>query len=76
MNKSEKFDCSYELTDKQRSFVRSAKKQGHVIDFNYSGRFMFGRMCPAVRVKYLDDFKGYNKYNRDQMGLGMIVYCS
>lgn len=69
---------TYQLTDKQKKFVAAAKRSGLADDiyYTYSGRCMFGRQCPAVNVRYTDEFKGYEKFNRDQMGLGMVIYCS
>ena len=68
----------YVLTDRQKKFVAAAKRSGlgDNIYYTYSGRCMYGRSCPAVNVDYVDDFKGWKKYNTDQMGRGMVIYCS
>jgi hypothetical protein len=63
----------YELSKKQKSFVRKAKKMGFEVTYDYSGRFMYGAKCPAV---YLDRYETFSfKGARvDNMGLGMVVY--
>lgn len=62
----------YELTDAQKKFVRKAKKEKFEIDYSYSGRWMYGKKCPAVRCKQ-GEF-GFRGASSDQMGLGIVVY--
>lgn len=62
----------YELTVQQMKFVLQAERDGFTVDYSYSGRFMFGRRCPAVRCKH-GEF-GYRGSSTDQMGVGVVVY--
>lgn len=65
-------DAPYDLTDNQVKFVRKALKEGFEIDYTYSGRFMFGERCPAVRCK-AGEF-GFKGALSDSMGLGVVIY--
>ncbi len=62
----------YELTDRQRAFVKKAEAEGFEVDYTYSGRGMYGRRCPAVRCD-AGEF-GFRGASQDQMGLGVVVY--
>lgn len=64
------------LNPRQKAFVKKCEKEGLEIDMSYSGRGMFGRRCPAVRLDSLAEFPGNpHTYSTDQMGLGVVVYC-
>lgn len=63
-----------ELSNNQARFMEDAEKQGFDIEF-YSGRFMYGEKCPAVRVEGVADFHTEASYKTDEMGLGYIVYA-
>jgi hypothetical protein len=45
------------LTKNQLQFVVDAEIAGLKVNFSYSGRCMFGRTCPAVRVPNVYSFK-------------------
>mgnify|MGYP001612337914 FL=1 len=62
----------YELSAQQKAFVRKAKRDGFEVDFNYSGRGMMGKQCPAVRCGH-GQF-GFRGAASDQMGRGIVVY--
>jgi hypothetical protein len=62
----------YKLTPTQKRFVAKAKREGFEIDYGYSGRFMYGERCPAVRCD-AGQF-GYRGACQDQMGLGIVIY--
>lgn len=62
----------YELTEKQKKFVRKAKREGFAICYNYSGRFMFGEKCPAVVAP--NGAFSYKGCRVDNMGLDMVYY--
>lgn len=62
----------YDLSEAQKKFVRKAKREGFKIRFNYSGRGMFGRNCPAV-VCPAGSF-GMKGCRSDNMGLDMVYY--
>lgn len=62
----------YELTREQKAFVKKAEKEGFEVKYSYSGRFMYGRKCPAV---YCDAGEfGYRGAKVDSMGRGIVVY--
>lgn len=63
---------SYELSPIQKRFVKAAEKQGLDVYYTYSGRFMFGRQCPAVNCG-AGQF-GFKGASQDQMGKGIVVY--
>lgn len=62
----------YELSDSQKKFVRKAKREGFEIRYDYSGRGMFGRRCPAVVCAH--GAFGYKGCSADNMGLDMVYY--
>lgn len=62
----------YELSDSQKKFVRKAKREGFEIRYDYSGRGMFGKRCPAVVCK--NGAFGYKGCSADNMGLDMVYY--
>jgi hypothetical protein len=66
---------NYELSETQIRFVRKAQRAGLEVDYGYSGRGMFGRYCPAVRLgkDQLGSF-GFKGASSDSMGLGQVIY--
>ncbi len=62
----------YELSDNQKKFVKKAKKEGFTLRYDYSGRGMFGKKCPAV-VAPSGEFS-YKGCKVDNMGLEMVYY--
>ncbi len=66
---------SYPLTPNQQRFVRDAEDQGFDVDYGYSGRFMYGQTCPAVRVDSVGEFGTKAATRWDNMGLGFVVYA-
>jgi hypothetical protein len=64
----------HQLTANQKSFVIDAIDQGLEVDFGYSGRFMYGKTCPAVRVDNPDAFYTPVPTKRDHMGKGVVIY--
>ena len=65
----------YELSKNQQKFVDDARKQGFAVDYGYSGRFMYGQRCPAVRLDNVRDLPTKAKTEWDNMGLGYVVYA-
>ena len=63
-----------ETTKIQQEFIDKAEALGFEIH-EYSGRFMYGAICPAIHVDDLSDFRDYNEYYRDNLGLGYVIYC-
>jgi hypothetical protein len=63
------------LTAAQKQFIKLAEEHGLAVDYEYSGRGMFGRTCPAVRLKGGEFFPGrVLGMQSDSMGLGTVVY--
>lgn len=65
-----------EMTSKEKKFVKKAEAAGYKVR-SYSGRFMYGRTCPAVSCKSLNDCLaeiGMKGLKVDNLGLGYIVY--
>lgn len=67
----------YTLTGNQFQFVVEAEEQGLEVDYHYSGRGMYGRYCPAVRIDNdeLTRVKFTADVWRDNMGLGWVLYA-
>ena len=63
---------SYELSFIQKQFVNAAEKKGLAVYYDYSGRYMFGRKCPAVNCKP-GEFS-FNHASQDQMGKNIVIY--
>jgi hypothetical protein len=73
---AEVMGLGYDLSDKQKKFVKKVEKLGYEVDYGYSGRGMYGKCCPAVRVQYVSDVPNAERdYNTDQMGKSYVVYC-
>ena len=66
---------SYELSENQQLFVHDAENQGFEVNYNYSGRNMYGTKCPAITVDGMYDFQTRASVNYDNMGLGFVLYC-
>lgn len=62
------------LSERQKEFISKAIDKGFEIK-EYSGRGMFGEYCPSISVDYLSDFKEYEDYWWDNLGLGYVIYC-
>ena len=69
----EEIDAPYELTEKQKAFVRAVEAEGLEVYYTYSGRGMFGRQCPAVNLDGGESF-GFRGSSQDSMGLGTVIY--
>ena len=65
----------YDLTRNQEQFCLDAEKEGFEIDFTYSGRGMYGKACPAVRLESTETFSTSANYTQDSMGLGTVLYA-
>jgi hypothetical protein len=66
-------DLAY--SDNQLKFIEQVKSQGFQVEYDYSGRFMFGDVCPAVRVDDIADIRITASYSTDNMGMGYIIYA-
>ncbi len=62
--------------DRETKFKEKAEELGYEV-YLYSGRFMFGRECPAVTISNPNDFiaeMGMKGLRIDNMGLDYVVY--
>jgi len=64
-----------DLSDNQHKFVEDAVAAGLEIDWNYSGRGMYGKGCPAVRVGEYEEFETTSRCSKDRLGLGTVYYA-
>jgi hypothetical protein len=64
-----------ELTENQKRFVEDALAEGLEVDYDYSGRGMYGKTCPAVRVDRYETFATRASYSTDAMGMGKVYYA-
>ncbi len=62
------------FTDNQKRFVRAAERAGLTV-IPYSGRGMFGDVCPAVSVDHPEAFRTRAKVTTDSLGMGVVVYA-
>ena len=67
--------AGYALTDNQVLFCIDADDADLDISFTYSGRGMYGRQCPSVRVESISDLPTTAKTNWDNMGRRFVVYA-
>ncbi len=66
-----------DLSHNQIRFIKDAMAQGLEVRYNYSGRGMDGRMCPAVHIGQCgDELETSADFNRDSMGMGKVLYAS
>ena len=65
-----------DLTEKQIQFVRDVIASGLEDKLQaYSGRGMYGRHCPGVRVAHTSELQTKVRYSQDNLGLDYILYC-
>ena len=66
------------LSKNQERFVHDVEAIGLEVDYEYSGRFMYGKTCPAVRLEDKVQLAVFNtdaNICTDQMGKhGFVVY--
>ena len=63
----------------QKQFIELLEKAGFEI-FEYSGRGMYGEVCPAIKVDSVKDFYTCmgienGKYWHDNLGKDFVIYC-
>lgn len=67
----------YYLKPRQIEFVKAAEAQGFEVDYTYSGRGMYGRRCPAVRLGRDEQGAfGFRGASLDGLGLGSVIYMT
>jgi hypothetical protein len=79
-NLVEKGISIYDLPDyiyskNQLEFINDAEECGFEVDYSYSGRGMFGNICPCIRCDNRNDIKTKSNVNTDSMGLGVVIYA-
>jgi len=67
--------AGYSLSDNQLQFCLDADEQGQEVNFNYSGRGMFGKSCPSVVVSDMNDMTTKARTRTDSMGLDLVIYA-
>lgn len=70
-----RWEPSYELSPNQQQFVADALEQGFSVNYEYSGRGMYGRCCPAVTVASPSEFRTQAFTCWDQLGRNVVVYA-
>jgi len=63
------------LSDNQEQFVQDALAQGLEVNYDYSGRGMYGRTCPSVKLDRYDHFDSDTSYSKDSLGMGIVYYA-
>jgi hypothetical protein len=63
------------LSKNQQKFVFDAEDQGFDVDYEYSGRSMFGRTCPSIQVGGMGQFATKAVVCWDNMGKGFVIYA-
>lgn len=59
----------------QLEFIRDAIDANGKLHFDYSGRGMFGDVCPALYCDSHNDITTKAKTQMDSMGLGIVIYA-
>jgi hypothetical protein len=62
-------------SDNQKLFILDMLSQGVDVDPTYSGRGMYGRVCPSVRMDYEGEYPTSANVVVDSMGRGVVVYA-
>ena len=59
----------------QLKFIEDAEETCFEIDYGYSGRGMYGDVCPCIRCESHNDLSTTAKTTIDSMGLGIVIYA-
>jgi hypothetical protein len=59
----------------QLIFIEDAENTCYEIDYGYSGRGMYGDVCPCIRCESHNDLKTTADTRIDSMGLGIVIYA-
>lgn len=63
------------FSDNQKQFIEDAENEGHKVDYSYSGRCMYGDVCPAVYCESHNDLHTKANTKIDSMGMGIVIYA-
>jgi hypothetical protein len=59
----------------QLQFIKDAEQTEFDVDYSYSGRGMFGDVCPCIRCDSHNDLKTKANTVMDSMGKGIVIYA-
>ena len=62
-------------SENQLQFIDDAERTDFEIDYGYSGRGMFGDVCPCIRCDSHNDLKTKSNTAMDSMGKGIVIYA-
>ena len=66
----------YIYSQNQLTFIEDAENTTcYEIDYGYSGRGMYGDVCPCIRCESHNDLTTTAKTQIDSMGLGIVIYA-
>jgi hypothetical protein len=68
-------DEQYKLSKNQAQFCNDAEESGLDIVWGYSGRGMYGKLCPAVYIDRANDIATHARVREDSLGLGVVIYA-
>ena len=63
------------LSNNQKIFVHDAENEGYEVNYGYSGRGMYGEICPSVLVDNIRDFHTQASHAWDGMGKQIVIYA-
>lgn len=66
----------YQLTPQQKRFVKKAESEGYKVNYDYSGRGMYGRKCPSIIIKRFEEDFIFRNSSSDSMGLDKVIYMA
>lgn len=65
----------YIYSSNQLQFIEDAENSCHEVNYGYSGRGMYGDVCPSVICEDYSDFKTLSDVRTDSMGLSVVIYA-
>lgn len=65
----------YIYSPNQLAFIEDAQDTCYEIDYGYSGRGMYGDVCPCIICESHNDITTAAKTQIDSMGLGIVIYA-
>ena len=65
----------YALSENQQQFIEDADDSGLKVDYWYSGRGMYGKYCPSVKVEQANDLRTKAKVREDSLGMNVVIYA-
>lgn len=62
-------------SENQLQFIKDADRTSFDVDYSYSGRGMYGDVCPCIRCDSHNDLKTKANTAMDSMGKGIVIYA-